>query len=1177
MARSKCPTNQQLQDFAAGNGSMAQMERIALHLERCDPCSDSMDSIEYAADDADELMVRIPSKFASEQSSHPEHSNKAGYTTYGSVNRDRIAPTVIGGDESHSDGDTVPDAAEFVDPAKPRFGDRYVLLEEIARGGMGVVHKARDLVLKRDVALKTIKSGELAGADEIRRFEVEAEAAAQLKHPNIVSIYEIGERDGQHYFTMELVDGQNLSALIREKAISPSLTAKYVRQIARGIHYAHRRGILHRDLKPSNVLVDGKHRVHVTDFGLAKRIETDSTLTATGQILGTPAYMPPEQASGQHDEVTIRSDVYSLGAILYELLTRRAPFEGESAIDVLMKVINDRPPDPRTLNPDVPLDLETICLKCLEKDRSRRYETAQDVADDLRSFLRGDPVVARPLGQIERSWRWMRRRPAIAFLGFTTLMASLTAIVSVAYLLADANQARDAAQLESERANRATDQFKAEARSANVASQEAREARQEMQTALQDAEQARRQADEALVRADAETARASAALNAERSSAATAELQTERFRRQLYVSSMNLVERAARDGNPSRIENLLNRFKPTDELADIRDFAWHYWHRQVDQRFPEIDLAGTCSVIRYTSDGSQFISGASNGTIRVHAAKDGRILQTMEHKATSANDTSFIFDLAISFDQRRLASLARHRRGISGKLWTIPAARLEQTQDKPDWMILNATDMLSPPIGGRVQIAKRHGDELVDRVVVSADGRFMATVHRPETQSIFIWNQVKGQRIARIDVESAVATMEFSTDGGSLAIGTVGGKFSLWDTSSGDGKWSIEAHRGAVQAAAFHSARSAVVTGSNDRTVKIWDAGTGGLIEQILHGTGVESLAVAPSETTLACGDRNGIRLYDLKNRESPVLARASDQISDVVFAGSERVIATTSTSVHISSLLDGTNTSIHNGGNIHSVSISADDRTIALTDRQAPFRVFRVSQGKYQSVREFGRPAGATEDYSRRSLLSGNSVAVSADGALVAYACPASGSAANTAPRNVQVRVHSIDARKEVWAETMAGTRASVLFSPVAPILALSSGAIWDVSSATKVCQLQCRPAGFRFTPDGSHIVTFGAAGRSAPVQLWNASTGKLVRNFQGDISGVDCIAVSPNGHTLATGGDRLTLWDIATAQELTVLEGHSKTIRSLSFSDDGRSLVSASADGTLRIWRAAPLEDAP
>jgi serine/threonine protein kinase len=372
MARNKCPSSQQLQDFALGKGSMAQMERIALHLERCDRCSDCMDSIEYTSDDAVELKVRIPSQFASDQSVQPDHSNPAGYTTYGSVDRDRVAPTVIGGDESHPNGDTVPDAPETVDPATPRFGDRYVLLDEIARGGMGVVHKARDLVLKRDVALKTIKSGELAGADEIRRFEVEAEAAAQLKHPNIVSIYEIGEHDGQHYFTMELVDGRSLAALIREKEISPGMTAKYVRQIARGIHYAHRRGILHRDLKPSNVLVDGKHRVHVTDFGLAKRIETDSTLTATGQILGTPAYMPPEQASGQHDEVTIRSDVYSLGAILYELLTRRAPFEGESAIDVLMKVVNETPPKPRTLNPDVPLDLETICLKCLEKGFFRR-------------------------------------------------------------------------------------------------------------------------------------------------------------------------------------------------------------------------------------------------------------------------------------------------------------------------------------------------------------------------------------------------------------------------------------------------------------------------------------------------------------------------------------------------------------------------------------------------------------------------------------------------------------------------------------------------------------------------------------------------------------------------------------------------------------------------------------
>jgi serine/threonine protein kinase len=291
------------------------------------------------------------------------------------------------------------------------FGD-YELLEEIARGGMGVVYKARQVSLDRIVAVKLLLRGAYASEDFIKRFRVEASAAAALQHPNIVAIHEVGVHQGQHYFAMDLVDGLDLARLLRDGPLSATRAATYVKTIAEAIHYAHGQHILHRDLKPSNVLIDSRDHPRVTDFGLAKNLASDSKLTVTGQVCGSPSFMPPEQASGQREKVGVPSDVYSLGAILYAAVTGRPPFVGQSVGDTLKQVENAEPVAPRLLNPSVPRDLETICLKCIEKEVARRYRTAQELADDLGRFLRDEPIRARPISQIHRIHRWMRRNPA---------------------------------------------------------------------------------------------------------------------------------------------------------------------------------------------------------------------------------------------------------------------------------------------------------------------------------------------------------------------------------------------------------------------------------------------------------------------------------------------------------------------------------------------------------------------------------------------------------------------------------------------------------------------------------------------------------------------------------------------------------------------------------------------
>jgi predicted Ser/Thr protein kinase len=302
------------------------------------------------------------------------------------------------------------------------FGD-YELLEEIARGGMGVVWRARQSSLNREVALKLIRAGALAGPDEVERFLREAEAAANLQHPNIVAIHEVGEHGGRRYFSMDYVPGRDLGDLVKDGPLSPLRAARYVKIIAEAIHFAHQRGILHRDLKPQNVLIDAADQPRITDFGLAKIMTDDSRLTQSGAVMGSPSYMPPEQAAGRHGDIGPASDVYSLGAMLYELLTGRPPFRGFTAIATLAEVLEAEPTAPRRLKADIPPDLETICLKCLEKSPSTRYPTARALAEELGRFLDGEPIQARPASTVRKAVSWARRHPGA--------LASLAALVII--------------------------------------------------------------------------------------------------------------------------------------------------------------------------------------------------------------------------------------------------------------------------------------------------------------------------------------------------------------------------------------------------------------------------------------------------------------------------------------------------------------------------------------------------------------------------------------------------------------------------------------------------------------------------------------------------------------------------------------------------------------------------
>jgi hypothetical protein len=446
------------------------------------------------------------------------------------------------------------------------FGD-YEELEEIARGGMGVVFRARQVSANRRVALKMILSGQFASADDVKRFRMEAEAAANLDHPNIVPIYEVGEHDGQHYFSMKLVEGGSLASQATSFTDEPRGAVRLLATVARAVHHAHQRGILHRDLKPGNVLLDDQGEPHVTDFGLAKKIEGDSKLTHSGAIVGTPSYMAPEQA-GAKKALTTAADVYALGTILYELLTGQPPFRAATPMDTLLQVLEREPGPPRKLNPKIDRDLETICLKCLDKEPTRRYESAAALVDDLERWLRGEPVQARRTGLVERTWKWARGRPGIALLtGATAIFLVLTVLLGAGYVITGMH--------------------------------------------LQETEAAK--ATEERLRSEADASRENAEHDRKRAEVA------------LYINRVMRAQFEWRDNEVARADQLLNDCPQT-----LRDWEWRYVKRLCHSEMMSLNtgLGGGLSVC-FSPDGKRLAAASASPSVKVWDATTGEEVQAL--------------------------------------------------------------------------------------------------------------------------------------------------------------------------------------------------------------------------------------------------------------------------------------------------------------------------------------------------------------------------------------------------------------------------------------------------------------------------------------------------------------------------------------------------------------------
>lgn len=394
-----CPSVEELRELALGLEPSTAIDAVAKHVEDCQSCQDQLQQLERSYDPLVERLKKL--------SGEPSRDN---------AEEDSLAQAVLsamsprGRCESRVAADAGRDLARRLLEGIVKL-DRFELRSELGVGSFGYVFQAWDPRLERIVALKVQRAGSLASQEEVERFLREARSAAQLKHPSIVSLYESGRTDDNVWFLVcEHIDGVTLEERLKQGAISTDQAAAIAIELADALQYAHEQRVIHRDIKPSNIILDRQHHAHIMDFGLAKRDTGEPTMTSDGRVLGTPAYMSPEQASGASHAVDVRSDIYSLGVVLYEMTTGERPFHGNRRL-LLLQVLEDDPRPPRALKPAVPRDLEVICLKAMNKSPSRRYQTAGELADDLRRFLNGQPILARPVGSVERVARWCYRYP----------------------------------------------------------------------------------------------------------------------------------------------------------------------------------------------------------------------------------------------------------------------------------------------------------------------------------------------------------------------------------------------------------------------------------------------------------------------------------------------------------------------------------------------------------------------------------------------------------------------------------------------------------------------------------------------------------------------------------------------------------------------------------------------
>jgi WD40 repeat protein len=962
---------------------------------------------------------------------------------------------------------------------------------------MGVVYKARQVGLGRIVALKMILHAAYADSEQKRRFRGEAEAVARLQHPNVVQVYEVGEYGGVPYYSLEFCGGGSLDRQLHGTPWQAQPAARLVEILARAVHVAHLAGVVHRDLKPANVLLAEDGTPKLTDFGLAKRLDTLDK-TASGAVVGTPGYMAPEQARGKVKDIGPSTDVYALGAILYELLSGRQPFPAANMMEVMERVLTEEPVALRKLQPRAPRDLETICHKCLHKDPRKRYVSALALADDLRRFLAREPVTARPVGGLSRAAKWARRRPTVA--GLLALVGLVTAagLAGVLWAYGEAVRERNLTHEAKDRADR----------QAQRAEDEAGHARREAQRADDEAARARdaaRRADEEASKARRETQAARRARDESRLQAYFAQLG--RVNARLQAGDFALA--AAR---PESIQVLFPRNSaepgvPAQEGAP-RGLQHSDW----------------VTAVTWSPDGTRFASASADTTVRIWDAFDGGLARTLRGHSRR------LFSACYSPDGSLLASASEDG---TVKVWDPRGGTVKLTLDARAGDVTavcfspDATHLAAAGEDGAIRIWDLARGEVVHElrghsrqatsVAWSPDGTRLASASLDQT--VRLWNPLSGEETSTLRGHvNSVYTICFSPDGSRLASGSGDQTIRVWDLRSrGRVSLTLRGHTNAILAVCFHPSGARLASASADQTVKVWDMRGGGEVATLLgHGGWVTSVCWSPDGTRLLSGGHDqAVRVWNARSSAGALSLRGhTDWVTAAACSpdGSRIASASLDGTVKVWEARGGAEVLTLRGhaGPVTAVGFSPNGTRLASASADQTVKIWDIRTGR--RLRTLRGHSGFV-----------TSVCFHPTGTLLA-----SGSADQT------VRVWDVGGGAEVLA--LRGLRdvvTAVVYSPDGTRLVGASwktALVWDPSGKEvgTLSASSAMMAGVRFNRDGSRIVAPDASGQAL---VWDAPRARPLP-MVGLPERLPPAYASPDGRWLALAeGDLVRLYLLSTA----------------------------------------------
>ncbi len=1069
----------------------------------------------------------------------------------------------------------------------PMLGD-FRIVREIGRGGMGIVYEAEQLSLGRRVALKVLPAAATLEPRHLERFKNEAKAVAALRHEHIVHVYGVGCERGVHYYAMEYIEGQSLAQYIRSmqaggglpaigneatadfstadrltKPVAGSSThacgprrrdffrsaAKRMQMAAQALDHAHRHGTIHRDIKPGNLLIDNVGGLWVSDFGLA-RLGADNGLTFTGDLLGTLRYMSPEQAAGKHRAVDHRADIYSLGATLYELITLRAPFTSASREELLRQVMGDEPVAPRRLDGAIPAELETITLKAMAKEPAARYATAREMADDLGRFLAGEPILARRVGRVQRSWRWCRRNPLVA-----GLMAAVVA-VAAAGLVGVLGQWQVALANEQKAVHAAAD-------------------------AQQNADEVKVQRDEAR-RLEAEAQRQRDEVRAANEKLLAAQKKLEAT---IYAAHINLAQQAMEKGAVDRVLQLLEEHRPKPGANDVRGWEWHYLYGLC--RANELPLEAHLAPIHratFSPDGDALATASDDHTVRIWNIDDGK-----EQMALKGHPRE-VRAVAYSPDGTRIVSgsaewVATNRELGEVKLWDAASGRelltisstggIQALAISPD----NKQMAGSSSVGAGIHVwdavtgslvrefsAAATKSAYVSALAYSADGRWLASAlahgdyvdergKRPPGE-IKLWDATTGELVQTLAGHTlSVWAVAFHSDGKRLASGSEDSTVRIWDFAEGKELRTIKTEARYTHSIAFSPDGKRLASGHQSKLVKVWETETGEAVSTFAGHTGrVAALKLFDDGKCLA-GSYSGASATIKKWHVDPTKSQISFRGHNVpLFSPDGRLIATSVGAVptiYDSATAEQVRQFAGHSGGVSRLAISPDGQRLASTSFDRSVKVWDIASG--------------AELFSHKHDAVAMGVAFSPDGKQLAGGY-----------WNGTVKIWDTDTWQQVQSLRDEGNIYHVAFLPDGKRLVASTWAaarIWDAGSGRVLSTLQAQNGeciGLAVSQDGKLI----AGGCGNAIYLWDVETGLLVRKLLGPTDAVNRLAFSPDGKRLASGGyDRtVRLWDVESGQLLLSFTGGG-----VAFSPDGNRFVIGSGPtaGTSQMLDGRPLPE--